>query len=146
MLWKKSTELLLLPYLWALGVKSSARANRNLCAMQVIPPPSFLNAVSIQGLAKRRSIGLVNFVTLRAYLLCLALPAVFTQPGHHLLAEPSSNASATCDLSREPQRERGIMMDEWRRLLTTPKRKLSLSHLSPQQTTTCPETQQYMIH
>ena len=40
------------------------------------------------GSAKRRSPGLVNFVTALAYHFCLALPAAFTQPGDHLLAEP----------------------------------------------------------
>ena len=42
----------------------------------------------IQGEAKRRSPGLVNFVAAVAYHFCLALPAAFTQPGAHLLAEP----------------------------------------------------------
>ena len=31
---------------------------------------------------------MVNFVTAVAYHFCLALPAAFTQPGNHLLAEP----------------------------------------------------------
>ena len=35
-------------------------------------------SLSVQGLAKRRSPGLVNFVTAVAYHLCLALPAAFT--------------------------------------------------------------------
>ena len=35
---------------------------------------------NIQGLAKRLSPGLVNFVTALAYHSCLALPAAFTQP------------------------------------------------------------------
>ena len=43
---------------------------------------------SIQGSAKRRSPGLVNFVAAVAYHFCLALPAVFSQPGAHLFAEP----------------------------------------------------------
>ena len=38
-------------------------------------------ACYIQGSAKRRSPGLVNFVTVVAYHLCLSLPAAFTQPG-----------------------------------------------------------------
>ena len=42
----------------------------------------------IQGSAKRRSPGLVHFVTALAYHCCLAWPAAFTQPGAHLLAEP----------------------------------------------------------
>ena len=41
-----------------------------------------------QGLAKRRSPGLVNFAAAVAYHFYLALPAAFTQPGEHLLAEP----------------------------------------------------------
>ena len=45
----------------------------------------------IQGSAERRSTDLVNFVcTAIAYHFCLALPAAFTQPGDHLLAEPCS--------------------------------------------------------
>ena len=40
----------------------------------------------IQGLAKRRSPGLVNFVPAVAYHFCQAMPAAFTQPGNHLLA------------------------------------------------------------
>ena len=42
----------------------------------------------IQGSAKRRSPGLVNFVAAVAYHFCLALPAAFTQPRVHFLAEP----------------------------------------------------------
>ena len=42
----------------------------------------------IQGLAKKPAPGLVNFVPAAAYHFCLALPAEFTQPGDHLLAEP----------------------------------------------------------
>ena len=42
----------------------------------------------VQGLAKRWSPGLVNFVPALAYHFCLVLPAAFTQPGAHLLAEP----------------------------------------------------------
>ena len=43
---------------------------------------------NIQGSAKRRSPGLVNIVAAVAHHFCLALPAAFTQPGLHLLAEP----------------------------------------------------------
>ena len=39
--------------------------------------------------------GLVNFITALAYHFCLALPAVFTQPGGHLLAEPYIASSQT---------------------------------------------------
>ena len=38
-----------------------------------------------QGLAKRQSSGLVNFVPALAYHFCMVLPEVFTQPGAHLL-------------------------------------------------------------
>ena len=46
-----------------------------------------LCSMYIQGSAKRWSPGLVNFVTAVAYHLYLALPAAFTQPGDHHLAE-----------------------------------------------------------
>ena len=39
-------------------------------------------------MAKRRSSGFMNFVGSLAFHFCLALPAAFTQPGDHLLAEP----------------------------------------------------------
>ena len=42
----------------------------------------------VQGSAKWRSSSLVNFAAAVAYLICLALPAAFTQPGDHLLAAP----------------------------------------------------------
>ena len=42
---------------------------------------------TVQGSAKRRSPGLVNFVAAVAYHCCLALPAGFMQPGTLLLAE-----------------------------------------------------------
>ena len=44
--------------------------------------------MEVQGLAIRRSPGLVNFVIALAYHYCLALPAAFTQPRDYLLAEP----------------------------------------------------------
>ena len=47
----------------------------------------------VQGLAKRRSPGLVNFVAAVAYHFCLAFPAAFTQPGTHLLAAPCRGGS-----------------------------------------------------
>ena len=40
----------------------------------------------LQGSAKRRSPGLVNFVTALAYHFCLALPAAFSQPGGPIFA------------------------------------------------------------
>ena len=42
---------------------------------------------SIQGSAKRRSPGLVNFVAAVAYHFCLALPVAITQPSARLLAD-----------------------------------------------------------
>ena len=42
----------------------------------------------LKGSAKRWSPGLVYFVTAVAYHFCLPLPAAFTQPGVHFLAEP----------------------------------------------------------
>ena len=42
----------------------------------------------VQGLAKRRAPGLVNFVTALAYTFSPTLHAVFTQPGPRLLADP----------------------------------------------------------
>ena len=49
----------------------------------------FLSPVcTVQGSPKRWSPVLVNFVPAVAYHLCLALPAVCTQPGACLLAEP----------------------------------------------------------
>ena len=41
-----------------------------------------------QGSAKRRSPGLVNSVPAVAYHFCPPLPAAFTQPGDHLVADP----------------------------------------------------------
>ena len=43
---------------------------------------------NMQGSAKWRAPGSVNFVPAVPYHFCLALPAAFTQPGDHLLAEP----------------------------------------------------------
>ena len=58
---------------------SGARRNRNR------PPvaPSIYRASS----AKRRSPGLVNFVTAIAYNFCLDFRTAFTQPGDNFLAE-----------------------------------------------------------
>ena len=47
-----------------------------------------MECLSLQGLAKRLSPVLVYFVPALAYHFCLALPAVFTQPGAHFRAEP----------------------------------------------------------
>ena len=53
--------------------------------------------LAVQGSAKRRSPGLVNFIFALAYLFCQALCASFTQPGDHLLAEPCRRGkSAAC--------------------------------------------------
>ena len=45
---------------------------------------SHYSTMFVQGSAKRRSPGLVNFVTALAFHSCLALPAACTQPGDHL--------------------------------------------------------------
>ena len=53
--------------------------NTNLLLKQIL-----IN--DVQGLVKRRSPGLVNFVIAFAYHFYLALPVAFTQPRAHLLA------------------------------------------------------------
>ena len=70
----------LTPFLGALSV----------CTLNLLPSPLTQEglALRIQGSAKRRSPGLVNFVTALAYYICLALPAAYTQPADRLLAEP----------------------------------------------------------
>ena len=62
----------------------SLRASQVFClAVAWQPPPqASLTQGPVQGTAIRRFPGLVNFV------FCVALPAAFTQPGDHLLAEP----------------------------------------------------------
>ena len=50
------------------------------------PPPQ--RGWEIQSSAKRRTAGLVNCVPVVAHDFCLALPAAFTQPRPHLLADP----------------------------------------------------------
>ena len=55
----------------------------NLLLLQQI-----LHRFIVQSSAKRQAPGSVNFAHALAYLFCLALPAAFTQPGDHLLAEP----------------------------------------------------------
>ena len=63
--------------------------------MRPSSPPLLSSARSVQGWPKRRSPGLVNFVNALAYHFCLALPAAFTQPGAHLLAEHCTILSVT---------------------------------------------------
>ena len=53
---------------------------------------TLLCLVNVQDLAKRWSPSLVSFAV--AHHFCLALPAAFTQPGDHLLAEPCTNMSS----------------------------------------------------
>ena len=53
------------------------------------PVPEGAKCNDVQGPAKERSPGLVRFVPALAYHICLALPAAFTHPGDHLLANPS---------------------------------------------------------
>ena len=43
---------------------------------------------TVLGSAKRQALGLVNFVPALPYHFCLSLPAAFTQPRDHRLAEP----------------------------------------------------------
>ena len=46
----------------------------------------------------------MNFVTALAYHFCLALPATFTQPGDHLLAEPCNASNELGERQEEPLR------------------------------------------
>ena len=56
-----------------------------------IPLYQVAPSYSVQGTAKRRFPGLVNFIAAVAYHFCLALPAAFTQPWDHLLVEPCTD-------------------------------------------------------
>ena len=73
---------------------------------------------SLQGSAKRRSPGWVNFVAAVTYHFCLALPAAFTQPGTQLLAEPCMSArccgenAASFAFVRAPNNELEIVNTE----------------------------------
>ena len=49
------------------------------------------SALSVQGSAKWQSPALVDFVTALSYYLCLAFPAVFTQPEDYILAKHCSS-------------------------------------------------------
>ena len=51
-------------------------------------PPLSIRTSYVQGSTNRRALGLVNFVPALAYHFSLNLPAAFTQPRAHLLAEP----------------------------------------------------------
>ena len=53
--------------------------------------------MSIQRAAKVGATGLVNFVPAVAYHFCLALPAVFTQPGDNHLGEPCRVGFYICE-------------------------------------------------
>ena len=55
-------------------------------------------ALSTQRSAKICAPGLVNSVPAVAYYFCLALPAAFTQPGVHLLAEPCGRKKCRCNV------------------------------------------------
>ena len=61
--------------------------NPTVCGVHLLTEQNQTSLNHIQGSAKRRSPGFVNFVTAVAYHLCLAMPAAFTQPGDHILAE-----------------------------------------------------------
>ena len=55
--------------------------------------------IHVQISAKVGAPGLVNFITAVAYHICPSLPAAFTQPGVHLIAEP---CTLTWAASRSP--------------------------------------------
>ena len=66
-----------------------------------------LQALYVQGSAKKRSPSLVNIVAAVACHLRLALPAAFTQPGAHLLADPCIE-KGDCEIERGSEKgERG---------------------------------------
>ena len=56
---------------------------------------SVVKPAIVQGWAKRRSPGFVNFFPAVAYHFCLALPAAFTQPRDHFSAEPCTKPCQT---------------------------------------------------
>ena len=66
--------------------ETARRSSRNRSWMQSMKV--------VQGSAKRHAQGLVNFISAVAFHFCLALPAVFTQPRAHLLAEPCTPHSS----------------------------------------------------
>ena len=71
--------------------RSSSAAAGSGCGFYVFPHPFTYDIHADErggGSAKRLWPGLVNFVAALAYHFCLALPALFTQPGNHHLAEP----------------------------------------------------------
>ena len=54
---------------------------------ELLSLPVTLPAPALQGSAKRWAPGLVNFITSVSYHFCPSLPAAFTRPGDHLLAD-----------------------------------------------------------
>ena len=69
----------------------------------------------IQGSAKRRGTGLVNFVPAVAYHFCLALPTEFTQPWARLLADPCTVRSDRMGTFHKQEMEEGfILFPRWR--------------------------------
>ena len=64
------------------------------CEVARSVPTVKVGAKTPQGSAKRRAPGLVNFVTANHF--CLNLPAAFTQPGNHPLAEPYDRRRLRC--------------------------------------------------
>ena len=65
----------------------------------------------IQGQAKRRATGCVNFGATVAY--CLALPAAVTQPGDHLLAEPCTSSPIAADKNTDASSFRPMPSRRW---------------------------------
>ena len=63
------------------------RRNRSLAEVRSLSSLGF-DLCNLQGWPKRWTPGLVNFITALAYHFCLDLPAAFTQPRDHLIAEP----------------------------------------------------------
>ena len=94
-----------------------------LCPRDVTEWNSFisLHIGTVQGSAKRQSPGLVNVVPALAYHFCLALPAEFTQPGNHLLAELCTSIPLDFGLSGGGKRLRWQL---WH-LRTTVKRQVA---------------------
>ena len=99
--------------------------SHNLGSTLLATPASELLLVlyiqNVQGYTKRWSQGLVNFVSALAYHFYLALPAEFTQPGNHLLAELCTSIPLDFGLSGGEKRLRR----RWWHLRTTVKRQVA---------------------
>ena len=98
--------------------------SRPMQSRQTTSPTSEVNGCQrfiVQSSAKRWFQGLVNFVSARAYHFCLALPAEFTQPGNHLLAELCTSIPLDFGLSGGEKRLR----QRWWHQRTTVKRQVA---------------------